>query len=49
MLQFLIRTIVADSGLQQSFFVIPSDLKGMDLMTLPTACDHNASLTPYVR
>ena len=48
MLEFLIWMIVANSALQQSFFVAPSDLPGMDFMTLSIVSDHNVSVRPFV-
>jgi hypothetical protein len=43
MLQFLILTSVADYRLQQGFFVIPSNLPGMDFTTLPMMSNHKVS------
>jgi hypothetical protein len=40
MLQFLILTSVPNYYLQQGFFVIPSNLPGMDFMTLPMTSNH---------
>ena len=41
--------IVANSDLQPSFFVTPSDFPGMDLMAFSKAFDRTVSVRAYLR